>query len=277
MTGARVAAAGEDKRESITLSPVSRHYTFDAGTTKKDTMTIVNDGEVAYSFTVYASPYSVTGEQYEPDFFTTKTTTDLKSWVSFAQKTYSLKPGATVEVPYTITVPEDATPGGHYAVIFAETQPSDQKKDVNSVERKKRVGMLLYTTVNGTFETGGTFNGIHTSGLQFKPPLRSELNLENTGSSDFAVDTVFAVSDIFGKRKYTETKTYQMLPKTKRKVQLAWDKSPGFGLYQVTVSAKFLDKQTSNTSYVLMAPIAFYMIFVIGVLVAVIYFVQKRR
>lgn len=271
------ATPGQNNQESIAISPVNKFYKFKPGSTNKDEITVTNGGTVDYKFKLYVSPYSVNGVEYKPDFFTKKKNTDLNEWVTFAKSTYELKAGQAVTVPYTVSVPENAIPGGHYGVIFAETQPSDERRESNSVERKKRVGALVYATVEGDFETGGKFNGIRTPGLQFKAPLKSELNVENTGSSDFSVETVFAVSDIFGSRKYTDTKKYQILPQTERLINLSWDKSPGFGLYQVTVSAKFLDQQTSKTSYVLMAPIAFYMIFIVGLLVAVIYFVQKRR
>lgn len=276
MTGAQ--AAESDALESIALSPTKKDYKFDAGSSHTDSLTVINDGTVAYSLKVYVSPYSVSGEDYKPDFFTTRKNTDIESWVKLGQKSFRLEPGKSVTVPYTVVVPADATPGGHYGVIFAETQPADGKRDASSVERKKRVGALLYATVNGAYSMGGTFKEIRTPGLQFTSPLKSELNVENTGSSDFDVETVFAVSDIFGSRKYTDdTKEYRLLPKTERKIQLEWPKSPGFGLYKVTVSAEFLDKQTTKTSYVLMAPIAFYMVFVIGLLVLVIYFVAKRQ
>lgn len=271
------AATTDDGRESIALSPVSKSYKFDAGTTHSDSLTVINDGTVGYDFKVYAAPYSVTGEDYKPDFFTTRKNTDIESWVKFEQTTYTLEAGESLKLPYTVEVPADATPGGHYGVIFVETQPKDSQRETSSVERKKRIGTLLYATVNGTFEMGGTFKGIRTPGLQFTSPLKSELNVENTGNSDFQVETVLAVSDLFGNRKFTDTKKYQLLPKTERKIVLTWDQAPGFGFYEVTTSAKFLDQQTTRTSYVLMAPIGFYMIFALGLLVAVVYFVQRRR
>lgn len=275
--GAAAFAAPGDTNESILMSPAKKNYKFDAGSTTADSITVINNGNSAYRFKVYASPYSVKNVAYEPDFYTTRKNTDLESWVNFPTDTFSIQPNQTIKVPYSIKVPADATPGGHYAVIFAETQPPEVTGDTNSVQRKKRIGSLVYATVNGSYQMGGQFKGIRTAGLQFKSPLRSELNVENTGNSDFAVETVFAVSDIFGNRKYTDTKSYQLLPKTERKIMFSWDKSPSFGLYEVTVSAKFLDKQTTRTSYVLMAPLAFYMIFIVGLLVLVIFFVQRRK
>lgn len=272
--GAHVAAA-EETQETIAVSPASASFKLDAGSTKAGKITVINSGTVAYRFKVYTSPYSVNGAEYKPDFYTKRTNTDIDSWVRFDKTIYQLEAGQSVEVPYRIVVPEDATPGGHYGVIFAETQPSNDSG--NSVERKKRVGTLIYTTINGDYQMGGQFGAIRTAGLQFTPPLRSELTVENTGDADFTVETVHAVSDMFGNRKFTDTKQYQLLPKTTRAIQLQWQQSPGFGIYQVTVSAKFLDKQTSSTSYVLMAPIAFYMVFALALLVSVIFFLQKRR
>jgi hypothetical protein len=275
--GVPTSAAPGDSSESILMSPAKKNYKFDAGSTKTDEITVINNGDSAYRFKVYASPYSVKNVEYEPDFYTTRKNTDLESWITFSKDTFSIEPNQTIKVPYSIAVPADATPGGHYAVLFAETQPPESTGDTNSVQRKKRIGSLVYATVNGTYQMGGTFKDIRTPGLQFKSPLRSELNVENTGNSDFSVETVFAVSDIFGSRKYTDTKAYQLLPKTERKLVFSWDTSPSFGLYEVTVSAKFLDKQTTKTSYVLMAPLAFYMIFVVGLLVLIIVFVQRRK
>lgn len=270
-------AVEANTRESITMSPVKKNYRLNPGEKKADELTIVNDGNVDYTFSIYTRPYSVRDENYEPDFFTVKTNTDIDAWIAFPKKSYTIAAGQTQKIPFTVTVPADAVPGGHYGVIFAETQPASSRPTTNSVERKKRVGSLIYATVNGDFKTGGSFTGIDTPTLQFKPPLTSAINVENTGDSDFAVDTVFAVSDLFGNRKYTETKQFQLLPRTTRKIMLSWDNAPGFGIYHVTTSAKFLDKTTTKTSHVLMAPLAYYMVFIVGLLVAVIYFVAKRR
>lgn len=270
------SAATSGDTESITLSPVSRHYRLDPGASKTDEMTVVNDGTTDYTFTVYVKPYSVNGVEYEPDFYTVKTNTELEKWVSFGQTNYTLKAGQSLVVPFTIKVPMNATPGGHYGVIFAETQPKNIL-GANSVQRKKRVGLLLYTTVNGNFETGGKFGAIRTPGLQFKAPLKSDLTVSDTGDTDFEVKTVMHVADLFGNTKYRSEKSYQLLPKTTRLIPLEWAQAPGFGFYKVTVSAQQLDETTTHTSYVLMAPIAFYMVFVIGLLILVIYFVAKRR
>lgn len=271
------AAPAQAEDESIAVTPAKKYYEFEVGSSVKDYITIINPGSQAFTFKVTTAPFSVNGDAYETDFLTIRKNTDFHEWVTFNKTSYTIQPGESIEVAYTVSIPSNATPGGHYGVLFAETQLPSDTKETTALKRQSRVGAVVYATVKGDYTSGGQFKEIRIPGLQFKSPLRSELSLENTGVSHFAVDTTFAVSDIFGNRKITDEKQYDMLPQTSRKIPLKWDKSPGFGLYQITVHAKFLDQETSKTSYVLMAPLAYYMIFVVALLVVVAVFILKRR
>ncbi len=251
--GISPATAAEPLAESITLSPVSRDYKVDAGKEIEDELTIINDGKTAYDFIVYSRPYSVQSERYDPDFTKVKSNTDVYQWVRLPQAKYHIEPNQTIKVPYTIIVPSSAAPGGHYGVIFAETQPMAETSG-NSVVRKKRVGAIIYANVNGSFINKGEFLGVNLPFWQVQPPMSAELRVKNTGNSDFKDSIRYVVKDIFGNVKYDTVKMYPVLPQTTRRVELAWDKSPWFGLFRVEVSQKFLDKELTKTGYVLMMP-----------------------
>lgn len=262
--------------ESITLSPVSKLYKVDAGSTHTDKLTIVNDGATDYNFTVYTAPYSVKDEGYDPDFTSIRTNTDIESWVQFEKTTYFAKAGSTVTVDYKFVVPENAFPGGHYGVIFAETQPAGNL-DSTGVERKKRVGAIIYATVNGEYKTGGQVLIIDTPKFQFTSPLKSSLTIENTGNADFTAKTSYLVTDVFGNKKYQTEKTFQILPQTSRKMPLEWAQAPSFGLFKATVATQFLDKNEVRSNYVLMAPVWMYLVLASGLLLGVVYLVQRKR
>ena len=263
-------------RESITLSPVSKQYQLKAGETSSDELTIINDGDTAYEFTVYAQPYSVSDEGYEPDFFNERDNTDIYKWIKPEKSSYRLAAGESIKVRYTIKVPRGARPGGHYGVIFAETQPTGTAEG-NSVARKKRVGAIVYATVEGQYRTGGALKSVSIPGFQLKTPLIAEARVENTGNTNFKVDMGLKVTDLFGGVKYTENKDYQVLPETTRKMPLSWVNAPSFGLYKVAVSTKFLDENVTKEGYVLVAPLEAYLAVVIALFAGTIYFVQKRR
>lgn len=249
-----LAGAQTNDNESITLAPVSSKYKADAGKTITDKLTIVNDGKTAYDFIVYSRPYSVTNEKYEPNFTDTPANADAYGWVRFAKTKFHLEAGATVEVPYTVSIPKDAAPGGHYGVIFAETQPAGEQTGANSVVRKKRVGSILYATVNGEYITSGEVVSTTIPFWQLQPPLHAESLVKNTGNSDFTNDIVYTVKDVFGNVKYKEAKQYTVLPQTTRNISFDWQGASWFGFYKVELEQTVLGKKTSESNYVLILP-----------------------
>lgn len=248
-----VAAYAQNGVESITLSPSQRMYKLDAGKSQQDELTIINDGDKAYDFVIYARPYSVKNSSYEQDFQSTPPNADVYSWIRFEKTKYRLEAGASVKVPFTITVPAQATPGGHYGVIFAQTEPADAAKG-NSVIRKKRVGSLMYVTVNGEYKMSGEAAGVDIPFWQLQPPLRATVSAKNTGNAEFLNTTQLTVRDVFGTIKYAAKKEFIILPQTTRTMQLDWQKSNWFGLYKVEARQTFLGKTSVESGYVLMMP-----------------------
>lgn len=274
ISGTSTAYAAE--RESITLSPVSKHYQLKAGETIVDELTIINDGDTSYEFTVYAQPYSVSGEDYDPDFVTDRDNTDVHKWIKAEKARYRLAAGESIKVKYTIAVPSGARPGGHFGAIFAETQPAETVGS-NSVARKKRVGTIVYATVDGQYRTGGLLRGISIPRLQLKTPLVTEARIENTGNTNFESELKLKVTDVFGGVKYADTKAYQVLPETTRKMSLVWANAPSFGLFKVSMTAKFLDENVTKDGYVLVAPLGAHLTVAIVLFAGVVYLVKRRR
>lgn len=247
-----------DPVESITLTPTSRTYKVDAGQTFQDAITILNDGQTAYDFIVYTAPYSVTSGSYGPDFTSMKTNTDAYEWVQFSKTTWHLEPRQSVKVPYTVHVKEKAAPGGHYGVIFAETQPP---ADATSLARKKRVGSIIYATVNGDVNLSGSVESATLPWFQSSAPLTAQTTVKNTGNSDFVANVRLRVTDLFGSVKYENTGDYVVLPSTSRDIAMQWDKASWFGLYKAQFQVELLGNTTLTESYVLIMPVWLVLLF----------------
>lgn len=277
LTNPVFAQSSDPSTESITMSPVSRKITTDAGSKIAGELTIVNDGKTGYDFTMYARPYSIQDDNYDnPNFTIAKKNTEVYQWVQFDKTAYHLDANKTLKVPYTIQVPAGANPGGHYGVIFAETQPSGEVSG-NAVVRKKRVGMILYVTVNGDVQNSGQAISGDIPFWQLEPPLSATLTAKNTGNNDFVNSTELVVKDIFGNVRYRVDKDYRVLPDTSRTSTLQWTDAPWFGFYHVDASEKFLDQSLAKSGYVLIMPRFLPIIVGSVILVGVIYAAYHRR
>lgn len=260
-------AATDD--ETITLSPTAKRYTVDPGQTVSDSIKVTNTGGKAFSFITYARPYFVQGENYTPVFDTVNKQTDAYRWVTFEGATYSVKPGQVVKIPFTLTVPKNAASGGHYGVIFAETQPSSESQDKNQVFRKKRVGALLYVTVKGNNVVKGSVESTAISPFQTQPPLATQSKVKNEGNVDFVDKAKIEVRDVFGQLKYAYEREVTVLPSTTRNVEFKWEDASTFGLYNVSVTHNLFDKQETKTSFVVMFPV-WAIIVLLGLIVVVV-------
>ncbi|MEO5691296.1 MAG: hypothetical protein ABIQ64_03870 [Candidatus Saccharimonadales bacterium] len=269
------APAGAIEGESIVLSPASIRLKADSGQTVKDTFKVINDGTQAYDFVVYASPYSVANRTYTPNYDQKKPDADLYTWVSFEKDVYTLNPGETVDIPYTIAVPADAAPGGHYSVLFAETQVNGDQS--SQIARKKRVGAIVYATVAGDYITAGKQLSTNIDWLQLGGPIVATVFVENTGNVDFTMTESILIKNIVGAKVYQETNEKVMLPKTTRDLELSWKNGPLMGLYNVTVETKILDKVTSTNTWVLLMPMWILVVSILAIGGLIYWVVRSRR
>lgn len=272
---APVFAQGET--EGTTLSPVSKHYDFDAGSSTKDTFKIINDGKMGYDFIVYARPYAIINSDYDrPNYADAASRTanaDAYKWAQFDQERYHLEPGQSVDVSYTLKVPMGAGPGGHYGVLFAETQSGTGQM----IGRNKRVGLVIYATVKGEYKTGVEMAKPGASTFQINPPLTANMSVTNVGNASFINSVMFNVYDIFGSKKYSSQGDYDVMPESTRAITLEWKGSPAFGLFKVRVDAKALDKAVSSEMFVFIAPFWFYGLVAILVIGGAMYVVARRK
>lgn len=269
--------AADISTESITLTPVTKHYELDAGTSARDSFKVINSGQSSYDFIVYARPYTIVDSDYErPDYgdkANNVLNADAYRWAEFDQANYHIEPGQEVEVSYSLKVPTGATPGGHYGVLFAEVQSGAG----GMIGRNKRVGTVVYATVKGEYKTGAELSQPGASFFQIYPPLTAHTAVKNTGNASFVATTTFKVSDIFGGEKYVTQLEQDVISETTRATELAWKDSPSFGLFKVAVNTKALDKQVSYESYVLMAPFWVFGLVAILVVGGVMYAVARRK
>ncbi len=254
--GFHATAHAADPVESITLSPTSKTYKVDPGQTFQDSLTVVNDGGTAYDFVVYAAPYSVASGPYDkPDYTTTTGNADAYSWFQFQQTSWHVEAGQTLTVPFTVYVKKNAAPGGHYGVLFAEIQPSEDSSGTTTLVRKKRVGTVIYATVSGDVRLSGQLAGTDIPWFQSTAPLNVTSSIQNTGNSDFVAHVSYQVSDIFGSVKFTTEGNYVVLPSTTRDVIQSWPGVPWFGLFKARITTTFLETTNTRESYVLVMPI----------------------
>jgi hypothetical protein len=259
--------------QSLTVTPTSIDKTILPGQTLSGSTQVLNQADTAFDYKVYAAPYSVTGEDYDPSFTPIPGATDVSSWFTLKPTKTHLEPYSTSLLDYTIKVPATAKPGGYYAVIFAETS---SKVEGTGVVTQKRVGTVAYIKVAGPITEAGRVITWDVPWLQ-EPNLTETLRIENTGAAHFPAIIHTTISDILGNKKFIYTQQRNVLPEKIRRVEIVWDKTPSLGLFKVSGNVEILGKSTPlSTKYVLVMSSAIRRWVLIAIIFIIVLYGSKK-
>lgn len=194
VTGAGSAVAGseeDDQTGSLTWSvrpgdangPDGRSWvelTLDPGHSVTEHLVIVNHSRQPATFTLSAADGYFTDTGRFNMLPSDRASTGAGTWIQM-QDSVALEAGQSAIVPYTITVPEDATPGDHPAGVAASILASDGAIGIES-----RVGFRVMTRVTGELapSLAVTATARYAGSLNpFEPGrIRVDYRIENTGN-----------------------------------------------------------------------------------------------
>jgi hypothetical protein len=231
----------EEEREGIGISPTKLTLDADPGEQISGQFIVTNPGTKPVDYRLYVKDFSIRNEEYEKDFEPIPGAVSPVDWIQVPDGVKNLAPGVQEELPYTITVPTDTVPRGYYAVIFAETVTPEA--DATGVARLKRVGLLVYLTVNGGSVEKGKVVSFETKGWQSKRPVKTALRIQNEGNVHFATEGTIYLKDILGRTAAKTEISGTVLPATIRKFSPELKLNQPFGLYKIGGDVTFLGKK----------------------------------
>ncbi len=273
----------------LQISPVSNRVSFSKGGSYDYSFTVSNIGSEAFSYHVYAAPYSVTGEDYNVSFSNETNRTQISRWIKFYDSegklgetaSFKINPGETQSVAYRVEVPEDIPAGGQYACIFAESDETEGSVSGSGIKTVSRVGLIVYGRSNdGETIDQATIKDITIPTFMTSGKVSAASTVKNEGNTDF--EAVFAVNikSIFGRQLYEKNSSYNVLPDTERHISMEWEETPFMGVFQVRYVVRALDQLEDVTRIVIIVPI-FVIILVIILLTLIIIWIiiliRKRR
>jgi hypothetical protein len=195
------------KNKGLLLSPLREYARVDAGTQKEYKFRVSNLTEQPMEIAFHVQNFSVTDYAYDYAFKPPE-----NEWVKLSETATTLQPAQQKDIHYTVAVPSDAAPGGHYYTLFAS-----QSKNKGSVEQQIQVGSLVYLTVNGTAQQSSNIKRIDAPSFTTSRHITIAQDIQNTGNVHFFVQTYNKLSGAFGLKKRTDS-SHILMPQTIRRI-----------------------------------------------------------
>lgn len=281
-TNSVFAANNEQPAQRIQISPAREDIgDLDPGEKYSGIFKVQNIGTEKLKFSVGVSPYTVTNENYDQDYDTTTQYTDIINWIKFSQDSGEVEPNGEVEIAYTISVPADVASGGQYAILYAEIISDNKIDNGAGLNTIQRVGMKLYTNIEGNTRKTGSVIENKIPAFLFNPPISATSIVENTGNTHANVKYVLQVYPLFGDEEvYTNEEsptTLVLLPDTRRLNTVTWDNTPAFGIFRVKQTVSFWDESSTVEKIVFLCPIWLVFIIFLIIFCAIFWIVSRIR
>ena len=265
---------------SITLRPVKFVLDLQPGALYTDSVIVTNNGETPLTLQPSFEDFVPTGGANISFVKNAGNGSSLADWISMTEPSVTLQPKEERRLLFTITVPPNAAPGGHYAVIFFNASDGAVASGSAGVGILPRVGSLLMVAVPGDVAKGGRIVSFTGPKYVERGPLGFDVVFENTGSVHYQPEGTVRVTNIFGRSVASGILDgLFVFPKTSRsmKALVAGDRYY-WGPLKVTLSVTDGDGQTHETSLRMWAwPWHITLIPLAGLLLVIFGLIQFRR
>jgi len=242
------AVSAQNAGQGLEIAPPLVDLKADPGQVVKTQIRIRNVTKDPLVIKAQFEDFVSNGEDGQPKILlnpSEKSPYSIKDWLKTISSV-TLAPGQRETLEVTISVPKDASPGGHYGVVrFTGTPP---ELEGTGVSLSASVGTLVLVNVSGNVTQSAKVAELYTSqkgkrrSLFEYGPITITTRIQNNGNVHFKPKGTVQVTNIFGKNVYLgqlNQDNRNALPGSIRKFEQTHNKKFLFGRYTVVADVVY--------------------------------------
>lgn len=209
--------------KALTVSPVRLEMYGDPGITVKGKIILLNEQAETKTFYSSFENFESRGETGNPYFL--PGTEGLATWIK-TSKQVTIKSGERKTIPFSVQIPQNADPGGHFAAIFWSTSPT--KKEGGQVSVSAKIGVLVLLKVSGEIKEGGgllEFSAKNNQKFFTVLPIHFVYRFKNGGGDRIKPKGDIKIENTFGMTKTilpANKSQGNVLPDSIRRFEVVW-------------------------------------------------------
>lgn len=250
---------------AITVTPPLIQLSIGPGETWNSVLKVVNNNTYAVTYYSQVVDFSPEGEDGQGSLIPLVGTTGtgesmtLGHWVSLSKEPITVESGESKDIPFTVSIPRDASPGGHYAAILVGTQPPPDTTSGPAMKVSSFVTSLLFVKIQGEVVERGNIREFFSNNTLYDAPKADfTLRFENDGNVHLQPKGNISIYNMWGKERgrveiNKDTNFGVVLPKSTRKFAFSWEGQWSvydIGRYRAEVTLGFGDDAKQNAAAV---------------------------
>jgi hypothetical protein len=222
--------------QSISVTPPLFQFSVERGDIWQSTVRVVNNN--SYPLTVFPEVvnFAPEGEDGKGRFVPVIHSEDrvsLAEWIEIGSGPYVIPPEQSGEIPFFVEVPEDASPGGHFATILISTEEPKSESGM-AILTAQTVASLFFVRVEGDIvESAGIREFSILPRSVELPEAEFSLRFENKGNVHLQPRGDILIYNMWGTERGripVNHKTHfgNVLPETIRDFHFTWKGEQSF-------------------------------------------------
>lgn len=261
---------------SVRVQPSTIEKQIDPGETVEGVITVTNQNGGKQTYFIDTRNVTGMNDTGTPTFSSERSDDPLEaaSWITASRELITLDVNESITVPYSITAPENASPGSYFAAFFV-TREADK-----TIESGAGVGFHVASLVNlrvtGEVNEDMLFREFFTEKSFFtQPDVYFKARVDNTGTIHQRPRGIITIRDMFGneigKTTFNDS-SGAILPHHDRVFDTTWTYD-GFAIGKYTAVASVLFGETEKNT--LTKEVSFWVVPIkeIGIIFGIIAFI----
>lgn len=248
---------------SLTITPPLFQLTIGPGESWASTIKVVNSN--SYDVTLYSSVMNFSSEGDNGQGKLTpvikregEKSNTLAEWIEVSPEPFVVPKETSYQVPFSIQVPTDAPPGGHYAAVLIGTQPLiGGTNDGASMSVSSLISSLFFVRIKGDTKESGRIQSFKTEHYFYfhqNPEVKLSLQFKNDGNVHLQPKGEIDIFSMWGKKMGVipvnqKTSFGNVLPNSIRTYEFTWQADESildFGFYKAIATITFGEDAHQN-------------------------------
>lgn len=280
------AYAANNNAMGFSMSPLKENIILNPGDSYDNSFTIFNPAtnSKVFPYELSISPFYV-DENYTNVFTAEGDYSEIAEWITIKSPlTGTIAPNESVEIDFSINVPENAPAGGQYAaIIVSSSVATNEGENSSAIIERTAIAHTIFAEITGTTIRTGDITDINVPAFLLSGEISGESTIKNTGNVHGKATYTLQVSSLSGEEIYSNAdspSTHDILPDRTYYNKTSWANTPAIGIYNVVYTVTFNGVTKEASKIVIVCPI-WLLVIVAGIIVAIIIgiavIIRKRR
>jgi hypothetical protein len=225
--------------EGIAVHPSNFDITAVPGKNSGGTITVDNLTSQPFQIAVDLRNFTAQGEEGSVSLTKEDTTYSLAKWIKVTPSAVTIKAHESQSFNFTIEVPKNAEPGGHFGSIVFTTVPTKDLNGSGAVLSREVASLILFKIPGATKEQASLESFTTDKSFYEFGPVTFAARVKNEGSVHIAPIGSIVVKGWFGQKFIVPLETLNVLPNAVRKIPATLNNGLLFGNFTATLISTY--------------------------------------